>query len=69
MLGRLLPGFAGEDESMQAFEAPPIFDEPAGEPIQQFGMGGDAAPGAKVGGGVDQPNAEVSLPDAIHDDP
>src|SRR5205085_11085678 len=41
----------------------------AGEPIEQFRMGGPFALGAEIIGGLDQASAEELLPEPIHFDP
>ena len=44
-------------------------NETGGQPIEQLGMGGGIALGAKVVAGGDQPSAKIVLPDAVDGDP
>ena len=59
---------AAKDQTMETLErAMRIVAKPDGEPIQQFRMRGLGAHAAEVARSIDQTDAEVILPYAIHD--
>ena len=41
--GLLAIGVAEEDEAVDGFEAPLVFEELIGEPVEEFGVGGSIA--------------------------
>ena len=64
LAGQLI-GFREHDVAMQRLDGPATGDEAAGEPIEQFAVGGRSATEAEVGRRGDETAAEVPLPDAI----
>src|SRR5205085_7739512 len=61
-LGRLAIGGAVHDGSMEMFEAPLMFHEIAGQPIQQLRMGWGVTLHSEILGCAHETDAEVSLP-------
>src|SRR5260221_8715256 len=53
---------------MNGLLTPPLPDELAREPVEQFGMRGPRALRAEIVLAFDDPFAEVRLPDAVHGD-
>ncbi len=49
-------------------EGPLVGDEVAGEPVEQFRVGGRAAAVAEVAGGGDEAGVEAELPETVDDD-
>ena len=66
--GLLAVGGAGEDEAVELFEgAAEVVAEGGGEPVEEFGVGGEVAHVAEVVRGIDEAAAEVVVPDAVDD--
>ena len=53
---------------MHVLEAPAVFDEGAGEPVEQGGVGGAVAEDAEVFGAGDEAATEVPAPEAVDGD-
>ena len=58
-----------EDEAMEGLDTPARFDEPASEPIEELGVRGGLAAGAKVVARRHEPTAKMLLPDPVDHDP
>ena len=54
---------------MHGFHRPSGFDEPAGQPVEQFRMIGGLAEPAEIVGRADDPFAEMPEPDPVHHHP
>ena len=65
--GGLAVGAAEEDLAVHGLEAPAGLHEPAGEVIEQFGMGRAFAQCAEVARGIDDATSEMVHPDAVHE--
>ena len=66
--GVLLVGVGGDDETMEFFERPAVFDEGDGEVVEEFGVGGELALHAKVIERGDDAFAEEGGPVTVDDD-
>ncbi len=66
--GLLAIGVAEEDEAVDGLEAPLVFEELVGEPVEEFGVGGSVAAEAKVARCGNDAGAEVMMPEAVDDD-
>ena len=62
---RLAIGGRGHDQTVDRLLAPSRGDELGGQPVEQLGVRGLFAHGAEVGGGRDQPGAEMPLPEPV----
>ena len=63
-----LPGFAGEDEAVEFFEGPAVFDEPGCEVVKKFGMAGFGSHRSETIGGGNEAAPKVPGPDPVDDD-
>ena len=66
--GALLVGGAEDDEAVEFFDGPTVFNEAAREVVEEFGVAGWGGHVAEVVGGGDEAGAEVLLPDAVDED-
>ncbi len=64
--GRFPVGRRTHDELVQRLHPPAVVHEPAGEPIQQFGMRRQFALAAKIIRRRDKAAAEVHFPNTVH---
>ncbi len=67
-VGQLAIGVAEEDEAVDRFEAPLVFEELIGEPVEEFGVGGSITAESKVAGCGNDACSEVVMPEAVDDD-
>ena len=51
---------------MQLLERPAVFDESAGEPVEQLGMAGLVGPRSEIAGRANQSRAKMVRPDAVY---
>ena len=63
----LLPGLREENAAVQFLERPAVGHKGGREPVEQLGMRRSHAVAAEIVGRIDQPGAEVMLPDAVDD--
>ena len=66
---RLAVGVAQHDQPVDRLEPPAALDERRRQPVEQLGMAGAVALGAEVVDRLDQPRAEVVLPEPVDDHP
>src|ERR1043166_6639518 len=64
-LGALLIGGRAHDKPVHFLDAPTVFDEVMGQPVEQFGMSWPLPHLAEIVGRGDEALAEMPLPDAI----
>ena len=57
-----------EDAAVQRLQAPAVFDELDGEPVEQLRMRGRCGAGPEVARGVDESGPEMVRPDPVDDD-